>query len=130
MRVVVNRKNVSVPDSSHNSMEATTSTIVGATNNTLSRQHQQQQPVFIGACSLIPESPCGTPTGISLFEKLVRTHPIWYLPHIGRVAAVHLLRGKSPGVRIIYSFLRKDSNSSTVSGLHCAPFESTEFDGN
>lgn len=39
------------------------------------------------------------PCDIGLLERLIRTHPIWFLPGIGRAGAVHLLQGKDVGVR-------------------------------
>lgn len=36
---------------------------------------------------------------ISFQERLTKTHPIWYLPDIGRSGAVHLLKDREPGVR-------------------------------
>lgn len=38
---------------------------------------------------------------VSLLEKIVRTHPIWYLQHIGRPTATHLLRQMEPGNFIV-----------------------------
>lgn len=35
---------------------------------------------------------------VTLLERIVKTHPIWYLPHFGRAAADHLLRPMEPGV--------------------------------
>ena len=32
-------------------------------------------------------------------ERLIRTHPIWFLPRVGRDDTVELLRGKEAGVR-------------------------------
>lgn len=39
--------------------------------------------------------------GITLLEKIIRTHPIWYLQHIGRCAATHLLRPMNEGVHVV-----------------------------
>lgn len=36
---------------------------------------------------------------VGLLERIVRSHPIWYLQHIGRPAATHLLRNMEEGVR-------------------------------
>lgn len=35
---------------------------------------------------------------VTLLEKIVRSHPIWYLHHCTRSAANHLLRPMSHGV--------------------------------
>ena len=36
---------------------------------------------------------------ISVLERLIRTHPVWFLPDITRDEAYDLLQGKEPGVR-------------------------------
>ena len=41
------------------------------------------------------------PCVISLLERLIRTHPVWFLPGIQRAGAVHLLQGKEEGVRVV-----------------------------
>ena len=46
------------------------------------------------ADGIAPEPPCD----ILMLERLIRTHPIWYLPGIQRSGAVHLLQGKEDGV--------------------------------
>lgn len=38
------------------------------------------------------------PCDLSLVERLLRTHPVWFLPGIQRSGAVHLLQGKEEGV--------------------------------
>lgn len=38
------------------------------------------------------------PCDLSLMERLLRTHPVWFLPSIQRSGAVHLLQGKEEGV--------------------------------
>lgn len=46
--------------------------------------------------------PCGDDvvdsSDIALLEKLIRSHPIWYLPNIQRVAAAQLLQNQEQGV--------------------------------
>lgn len=37
-------------------------------------------------------------SSVSLLEQIVRSHPIWYLQHVGRSGAVHLLRPMEEGV--------------------------------
>ncbi|KAL3083278.1 hypothetical protein niasHS_011080 [Heterodera schachtii] len=39
--------------------------------------------------------------GISLLERLVKCHPIWFLPHLNRHAVAHLLTAQPPGVFIV-----------------------------
>jgi hypothetical protein len=41
-----------------------------------------------------------TPCNISLLERLIRSHPVWFLPGIQRAGAFHLLQGKEEGVRV------------------------------
>ena len=41
---------------------------------------------------------------IPLLERLIRSHPIWYLPSIQRVAAAQLLQNQEQGVNI-YSYV-------------------------
>ena len=38
-------------------------------------------------------------------ERLIRTHPIWFLPRVGRDDTAELLRGKEAGVRYYYSLV-------------------------
>ena len=40
-------------------------------------------------------------------ERLIRTHPIWFLPRVGRDDTVELLRGKEAGVRYYPNVLFK-----------------------
>ena len=37
-------------------------------------------------------------TQLSMLERLIRSHPIWYLPHLQRAAAVLLLQHQQQGV--------------------------------
>ena len=46
------------------------------------------------------------PADIGLLERLIRCHPIWFLPEIGRAGVVHLLQGKEPGCFIVSSFFQ------------------------
>lgn len=41
------------------------------------------------------------PCDLGLFERLLLTHPVWFLPGIQRAGAVHLLQGKEEGVSYI-----------------------------
>lgn len=38
------------------------------------------------------------PCDLGLYERLLLTHPVWFLPGIQRAGAVHLLQGKEEGV--------------------------------
>lgn len=40
------------------------------------------------------------PCDLGLVERLLRTHPVWFLPGIQRAGAVHLLQGKEDGVSV------------------------------
>ena len=48
-----------------------------------------------------------TPPGedISLLERLIRSHPLWYLPKIQRIAAAQLLQHQEQGVNFSNIFL-------------------------
>ena len=37
-------------------------------------------------------------SGVTPLEQLVKSHPIWFLPHLDRQSASHLLRYQEPGV--------------------------------
>ncbi|KAG1653318.1 Protein sprint [Nymphon striatum] len=63
-----------------------------------------------------PETSVGSFTSVSstcdigMLERLIRTHPIWYLPGISRTGAVHLLQGKDIGNYIV----RQSSKPNTM----------------
>lgn len=42
------------------------------------------------------------PCDLGLFERLLLTHPVWFLPGIQRAGAVHLLQGKEEGVSLCF----------------------------
>lgn len=44
------------------------------------------------------------PCDLGLVERLLRTHPVWFLPGIQRAGAVHLLQGKEEGVSLFIYF--------------------------
>jgi hypothetical protein len=46
------------------------------------------------------------PCVISLLERLIRTHPVWFLPGIQRAGAFHLLQGKEEGVRVCIKIIQ------------------------
>ncbi|VDO24118.1 unnamed protein product [Brugia timori] len=52
--------------------------------------------------------------GITLLEQIIRTHPIWYLQHIGRSAATHLLRPMNEGAFIVRSSSKPNSMALSI----------------
>lgn len=52
------------------------------------------------------ESPCD----IGLLERLIRSHPVWFLPGIQRAGAFHLLQGKEEGNFVV----RQSSQAATM----------------
>lgn len=69
------------------------------------------EPLQVGSeshttsCPDLPgfSQPCGEDvvdsSDIPLLERLIRSHPIWYLPNIQRVAAAQLLQNQEQGVK-------------------------------
>lgn len=51
------------------------------------------------------------PCDLGLFERLLLTHPVWFLPGIQRAGAVHLLQGKEEGVSIVLFVWNEKQNS-------------------
>ncbi|XP_073980970.1 src homology 2 domain-containing protein sprint isoform X4 [Rhodnius prolixus] len=51
-----------------------------------------------------------TPCDIGLMERLIRSHPVWFLPGIQRAGAFHLLQGKEEGNFVV----RQSSQTSTM----------------
>ncbi|VDN54510.1 unnamed protein product [Dracunculus medinensis] len=51
---------------------------------------------------------------VSLLEQIVRSHPIWYLPYIGRSAAVHLLRPMEQGAFIVRSSSKSNAMALSI----------------
>uniref|UniRef100_A0A915IKG6 Uncharacterized protein n=1 Tax=Romanomermis culicivorax TaxID=13658 RepID=A0A915IKG6_ROMCU len=33
---------------------------------------------------------------LTILDRLIKCHPIWYLPHVGRTAANHILMSQKP----------------------------------
>ncbi|XP_055904339.1 protein sprint isoform X2 [Eupeodes corollae] len=56
------------------------------------------------------ENSDGPPCDLGLVERLLRTHPVWFLPGIQRSGAVHFLQGKEEGNFIV----RNSSQPSTM----------------
>ncbi|CDW52164.1 protein TAG 333, f [Trichuris trichiura] len=66
------------------------------------------------SCASRSPSPERKTSGLTIMERLVRSHPIWYLPHVGRLAATHLLRGKEDGNFIVRQSTQTNSMALTV----------------
>jgi len=59
----------------------------------------------------------GSRAAVSLLERIVKTHPIWYLQHLGRSAANHLLRPMPVGVFVVRSSSRSVVSAHTLSAV-------------
>ena len=46
---------------------------------------------------------------ITVLERLTKTHPIWFLPQVGRSGAVHLLKNRDTGVSFLITILWNQS---------------------
>lgn len=75
---------------------------------------------------LLSESNLPLRKNVTLLEQIVKTHPIWYLPHLGRAAANHLLRSMPPGVIIILKNVQKVSFKKKYKKI-CKQFECVTF---
>lgn len=51
---------------------------------------------------------------IGLMERLLRTHPVWFLPGLQRGGSVHLLQGKEIGAFIVRGSSQKDTMAISV----------------
>lgn len=51
---------------------------------------------------------------ISLMERLLRSHPVWFLPGLQRGGSVHLLQGKEVGAFIVRGSSQKDTMAISV----------------
>jgi Ras and Rab interactor 2/3 len=51
---------------------------------------------------------------ISLMERLLRTHPVWFLPSLQRGGSVHLLQGKEIGSFIVRGSSQKNTMAISV----------------
>ncbi|KAL4238463.1 E3 ubiquitin protein ligase rin2 [Mactra antiquata] len=51
---------------------------------------------------------------ITVLERLTKTHPIWYLPQVGRSGAVHLLKDRDIGIFIVRKSSREDTMALSV----------------
>ena len=52
--------------------------------------------------------------GIPVLERLIRTHPVWYLPGVGRAEATHLLHRHEPGVSTLFCRVRVKVREGTL----------------
>lgn len=63
------------------------------------------------------ETQSGSPSpqcDISLMERLLRSHPVWFLPGLQRGGSVHLLQGKEVGAFIVRGSSQKDTMAVSV----------------
>jgi len=58
----------------------------------------------------VPPMLASSPPQIPVMERLIRTHPVWYLPNIGRAGAVHLLQNREAGIFLV----RQSSHPQTM----------------
>lgn len=75
-----------------------------AEGETSSEDGEEEEPVEAededegGESSRDDSSDNSPPCDLGLMERLLLTHPMWFLPGIQRSGAVHLLQGKEEGV--------------------------------
>ncbi|XP_063229245.1 protein sprint isoform X2 [Bacillus rossius redtenbacheri] len=68
-----------------------------------------------GTSSDADESADGdAPCDIGLVERLIRTHPVWFLPGIQRAGAFHLLQGKEEGNFVVRQSSQPDTMAISV----------------
>ncbi|XP_073946098.1 src homology 2 domain-containing protein sprint isoform X7 [Choristoneura fumiferana] len=65
----------------------------------------------VGSSSGSEEQP---PCDIGLLERLIRTHPVWFLPGIQRAGAFHLLQGKEEGNFVVRQSSQPDTMAISV----------------
>ncbi|KAE9556727.1 hypothetical protein FO519_000133 [Halicephalobus sp. NKZ332] len=53
-------------------------------------------------------------SNLGLLEVIIRTHPIWYLPHLGRATVNHMLRPMPPGAFIVRASTRPSSMALSI----------------
>uniref|UniRef100_A0A8R1E186 SH2 domain-containing protein n=2 Tax=Caenorhabditis japonica TaxID=281687 RepID=A0A8R1E186_CAEJA len=51
---------------------------------------------------------------VTLLEQIIRTHAVWYLPHLGRPEVLHLLRRMEPGNFIVRASTRENCMALSV----------------
>ncbi|CAI2354252.1 unnamed protein product [Caenorhabditis sp. 36 PRJEB53466] len=62
---------------------------------------------------------------VTLLEQIIRTHAVWYLPHLGRPEVLHLLRRMDPGNFIVRASTRENCMALSV---RLAPGAHVEID--
>ncbi|XP_063538213.1 protein sprint isoform X5 [Cydia strobilella] len=70
-----------------------------------------------GDCSSVDSSSGSEeqpPCDIGLLERLIRTHPVWFLPGIQRAGAFHLLQGKEEGNFVVRQSSQPDTMAISV----------------
>ncbi|XP_037969826.2 protein sprint isoform X9 [Plutella xylostella] len=71
-----------------------------------------------GDCSSVGSSVSGyeeqPPCDIGTLERLIRTHPVWFLPGIQRAGAFHLLQGKEEGNFVVRQSSQADTMAISV----------------
>jgi len=77
-----------------------------AEGETSSEDDEEEEPVEAededeGEESSRDSSDNSPPCDLGLMERLLVTHPMWFLPGIQRSGAVHLLQGKEEGVSVL-----------------------------
>ena len=60
-----------------------------------------EQPAALPAP--VGEDAVDSQENITLLERLIRSHPIWYLPNVQRIAAAQLLQDQEQGVSLLLS---------------------------
>lgn len=56
----------------------------------------------------------GAACDIGLVERIIRSHPIWFLPGIQRAGAFHLLQGKEEGCFVVRQSSQPDTMALSV----------------
>ncbi|XP_050668792.1 protein sprint isoform X6 [Leptidea sinapis] len=71
-----------------------------------------------GDCSSVGSSVSDSeeqpPCDIGILERLIRTHPVWFLPGIQRAGAFHLLQGKEEGNFVVRQSSQPDTMAISV----------------
>lgn len=65
-------------------------------------------------CKFVVVTGYGAACDIGLVERLIRSHPIWFLPGIQRAGAFHLLQGKEEGCFVVRQSSQPDTMALSV----------------
>lgn len=90
------------------------------------QQHQQAHANRISLCASnnnqqhLSASPPPRRAGVTMLEQLVKSHPVWFLPHLDRQAACHFLASQPPGVFIVRASSRTATTNSGLSSPNAA----------